>query len=95
VLGKKSLSLVILTHELLLRANVVLVDIEEVVDGLRILLVELGSQSCEHSLQLSDIQIAVVVDVASSEQLLVRDVTLSQDFEKLEHGLVLERHVEF
>jgi len=83
VLGKKSLSLVILTHELLLRANVVLVDIEEVVDCLRILLVKLGRQSCEHKLQLSEIQIAVVVDVQSSHQLLVRDVTLFQDLEQL------------
>ena len=71
MLGEESLGLLELLHELCLSAGVIFVNIEEVVDSLAIFLVEFSTEAHEHGLQFLDVNIHIVVDVATSEQFLV------------------------
>ena len=90
---KLSLSLGKLSHELLLTAGVVLIDIEEVMDSLAIFLVKFSTESGENSFQFSNIYIFIVVDITTSEELLVGDISILQDLKELEHSFVLETDV--
>ena len=76
VSGEKPLSLLDLAHEFTFGASVILVDIEEVMDGLAIFLVELGTESGQNCFKLSDVDILIIVDIARPEQLLVSDFSV-------------------
>jgi hypothetical protein len=76
VSGEKPLSLLDLAHEFTFGTSVILVDIEEVMDGLAIFLVELGTESGQNCFKLSDVNILIIVDIARPEQLLVSDFSV-------------------
>ena len=60
---------------------------------MRVLLVKLSTQRRQDSLQLLDVDSSVIVDITRPKQLQVRNVSLAQDGQQFEHGLVLEMHV--
>jgi len=67
VLRIEPLRLLELAVELSLTALVVLVNVKEVVDCLTVFLVELGAESLEYALELPDIYISRIIDIATTE----------------------------
>lgn len=61
--------------------------------GLAILLIELGTDALKNRLQLFDIDVARIIDVTTSEKLVVSDSSILEDLQQLEHGPVLERNI--
>lgn len=86
----KPLSSVQLVRELGLLANVVVIDVEEVMNCLAVLLVKLVTNSFEHRSQLPHIYVVVVIDIAHQVKFLVSHASLFQDLKKLKHGSVVE-----